>query len=113
MYVAIYEFEVKPGCAQDFERSWAAVTDAICEHRGSLGSRLHRSADRPNVYVAYAQWPSADVYHDETGMGQFTAEQQMARQRMRDSLMRSETLHLVEVCDDRLVAGDSPRKTTR
>ena len=104
MYIAIYEFEVKPGRSQDFEQSWATVTDAIRQHRGSLGSRLHRSADTPSVYVAYAQWPSAEVYRDESGWARFTPEQQAARTAMRDSLVRSVTLHLANVCDDRLAS---------
>jgi len=34
MFIAVYEFKVKPGKEKEFEQSWAVVTDAIAKHRG-------------------------------------------------------------------------------
>ena len=104
MHIAVYEMKVKPGQQAEFESAWAEVTDAIREHRNSLGSRLHKTGD-PLVYMAYAQWPDRATYDDAAGFERFSGAQQQARQRMRDALEDVNVVYRAEVCDDRLSRG--------
>lgn len=83
-----------------FEKNWALFTEAIFRCRGSLGSRLHTTKTM-NVYIAYAQWPSEDIYFSD-GDIPYTEAELIARQKMQDSVEESKVLHLMEVCDDRL-----------
>jgi hypothetical protein len=53
MFIAVYEFKVKPGKEKEFEESWATVTDNFIRSRGTHGSRLHKT-DQEQVYVGYA-----------------------------------------------------------
>jgi heme-degrading monooxygenase HmoA len=101
MFVALYEMTAKPGCEDGFERAWALVTDAIYRVRGSLGSRLHKT-EKPGVYIAYAQWPSREVYEDESGKDNLTGIEKDAFDQMKRSASQIRTLHLMEVSDDRL-----------
>ena len=64
MYIIIYSFKVKPGKELDFEKAWLELTKLIYQYEGSLGSRLHKESDLH--YIAYAQWPSKDVF-DNSG----------------------------------------------
>ncbi len=102
MIVMLYQFTVKSGCQKIFEKNWAAVTDAIKRTRGSLGSRLHTTED-PLVYIAYAQWPSFEVYDSDAMSDPYTSEEEAARVAMKESCDKIETLHKMEVCDDRLI----------
>ena len=111
MLIALYEMTAKSGREEDFEQAWAELTDAIYQVRGSLGSRLHRT-ETPGLYIAYAQWPSRAVY-ESTDSHLFSAAQLASGERMRDALESSRTLHLMDVCDDRLrsvVRGPPPPK---
>ena len=101
MFVALYEMTAKPGHEADFERAWAAVTDAIYRVRGSLGSRLHKT-ETPGVYIAYAQWPSRQVYEDASMRARFTESETQQIVRMKESASLIRTVHLMEVFDDRL-----------
>lgn len=100
MMIAIYEFKARPGQENNMEVAWAEVTDAIYEVQGSLGSRLHRT-DTEGVYIAYAQWPSRAIY-EAADSARYSEAQQAARLRMKEAMASVKTLHLVEVCDDRL-----------
>lgn len=101
MYIAIYEFKVKKEKIDQFKKNWQIVTDAIYEHCGSLGSRLHKSKDEL-TYIAYAQWPSKEIYENNDGHDHFTDQQQSARADMLGACEDIQTLHLLEVTDDRL-----------
>lgn len=85
----------------EFEKTWAKVTDAIAKHRGALGSRLHKT-EQKRVYVAYAQWPSREMYFDETGLETFSAEENQERGKMKAATEYIKTVYLMEVVDDRL-----------
>lgn len=61
MYCVIYKFNVKKEKAQEFIMAWKNVSKAYKTLCGSLGSRLHKTQNE-NVFIAYAQWPSKDVY---------------------------------------------------
>lgn len=59
----LLEFEVKKGFEDKFLKAWDETTEIIYRNFGSLGSRLHREEE--GLYVAYAQWPSIEVYESE------------------------------------------------
>jgi hypothetical protein len=102
MIVVLYQFTVKSGCQNTFEKNWATVTDAIKRTRGSLGSRLHKT-ENSVVYIAYAQWPSFEVYDSDNMIESYTPEEETARTLMKECCDKIETLHRMEVFDDRLI----------
>jgi quinol monooxygenase YgiN len=106
MLIALYEMKPKPGREKDFEKAWAEVTDAICAVQGSVGSRLHQT-ETPGLYIAYAQWPSRSVYDAADG-SRYSESQQASRERMKDAMESARTLHLMDVCDDRLRSDAMP-----
>jgi Antibiotic biosynthesis monooxygenase len=55
----LYRFRLAPDREQEFIDGWSHVTRELRDHRGGLGSRLHRGPD--GIWYAYAQWPSAEV----------------------------------------------------
>src|SRR5580698_2260004 len=57
MYVVLYRWRLHPGSEQAFIEAWSQVSAFLLTQRGSLGSRLHRSAD--GIWYSYAQWPDA------------------------------------------------------
>jgi heme-degrading monooxygenase HmoA len=56
MFVAVYQWKLKPGREEEFRRAWVKATVKNYRIKGSLGSRLHRNVD--GTWVATAQWPS-------------------------------------------------------
>ncbi|MGH9877401.1 MAG: antibiotic biosynthesis monooxygenase family protein [Nitrososphaerales archaeon] len=100
MFVAVYEFKVKPGKEAEFQKAWANVTDAMAKHRGALGSRLHQ-AEQQSVYVAYAQWPSKEKYFDEFGAKKFSAEENLERNILKAATEYIKTVYLMEVVEDK------------
>jgi len=100
MFIVVYEFKVKAG-KEEFQKSWAKVTDAIAKRRGGLGSRLHKT-ERERVYVAYAQWPSREMYFDESDQKKFSAEENLERDKMKAATEYIKTVYLMEVVEDRL-----------
>ena len=63
-FAVIYTFEVIEGQQEQFIEAWTRLTELIREHRGGLGSRLHR--DEQGRFVAYAEWPSREVFAADT-----------------------------------------------
>jgi len=100
MFVALYEFQIKEGMNAQFEKNWAIFTDSIYRCRGSKGSRLHTTKTK-NTYIAYAQWPDEKTYFSD-GEEFYNEGELIARQLMRDSVLESKVLHLMDVSDDRL-----------
>lgn len=100
MFIAVYEFKVKPGKEKEFQSSWANVTEAIAKHRGGLGSRLHQT-DKDGIYVAYAQWPSKEKYFYESGADKFSPEENHERDKMKAATEYIKTVYLMEVVEDR------------
>mgnify|MGYP001585188256 CR=1 FL=1 len=100
MFIAVYEFKIKAGQEQEFQKAWANVTDSIAKHRGALGSRLHKT-EQERVYVAYAQWPSREMYFDESGAKKFSAEENLERNKMKAATEYIKTVYLMEVVEDR------------
>jgi long-chain acyl-CoA synthetase len=47
------------GDTQEFERVWRESSEFMCSQPGFISFRLHRSLNRPDVYVNVAVWESA------------------------------------------------------
>lgn len=65
-HCVIYRFRIKDDAADQFIEGWSAVTCALREQRGALGSRLHRCED--GLWYAYAQWPDAETRAASRGL---------------------------------------------
>jgi hypothetical protein len=103
VFVALYEFQVRSGCEADFEIAWQSVTDMIFDLRGSWGSRLH-TTEAPGVYVAYAQWPSAEAFDElETPVSPGLMAKIEHMRAMTDSIR---LVYRMTVCEDRLQTSD-------
>lgn len=61
MFCLIYKFPVIAGKEADFRDEWRTVTEILYEQHGSLGARLHQTAD--GTFIAYAQWQDRDRWH--------------------------------------------------
>jgi heme-degrading monooxygenase HmoA len=48
--------QIKPGQEEEFERTWAAVGDAVTRHRANLGQWLARSDEERGVYYIASDW---------------------------------------------------------
>jgi len=81
MYCYLLEFSVREGEEDRFIESWGEVTEYIRRQFGSLGSRLHKTAD--GAYIAYAQWPDKESRFSDHA---WSAEGLEARERMLDTL---------------------------
>ena len=101
MYIVLYEMQTKPGRETEFEQAWAVVTDAIKEHCGGLGSRLHRT-ETPGLYVAYAQWPSREKFLKRDTVRRFSEFEETASNVMRETTEYIRTIHQMDIVDDRL-----------
>lgn len=82
MIGVLLEFDVKKGFENEFIEAWNETTEIIYRNFGSLGSRLHR--DETGLYVAYAQWPSLEVYESEQ---HWSDDDLKVREKMRDTLV--------------------------
>ncbi len=85
----------------EFEQCWGEFTEAIYRVCGSLGSRLHNTEDS-SVYIAYAQWPTKEVWERAVSDSSYTQEELSARMRMRSSLEEIKVLYGLSVLDDKL-----------
>ena len=59
MFTVLYRWRLHEGQEQQFIDAWSRISDLYLQHRGSLGSRLHRGPD--GIWYSYAQWPSAEA----------------------------------------------------
>ncbi|MCA9580268.1 MAG: antibiotic biosynthesis monooxygenase [Myxococcales bacterium] len=105
MFVVIYEMVAREGMAQAFRDSWAEVTEWIYQRAGSLGSRLHRTAD-PHRFIAYAQWPDEETFEraNQGITGSREPEEEAARARMAAATEKVAVLHRLHVERDLLKA---------
>lgn len=62
MYCVVYEFTVDKKNEEKFKKLWHELTLKIIEECHSAGSRLHCVDNNENTWVAYAQWPSKEIY---------------------------------------------------
>ena len=102
MFCVIYEFKVKDGSNLAFESAWADFTEAIYRVCGSLGSRLHKTDDS-QTYIAYAQWPSREVFNRNASQESYTPQEWSRREAMRASLENPpKIVYELDLFDDRL-----------
>ena len=65
MFVVLWEFEVKPGSTERFERVYSPGGDWDSLFRrdpGHAGTYLWRDLDRPNTYLTADYWHSRAAY---------------------------------------------------
>mgnify|MGYP000942295384 CR=1 FL=1 len=98
MFTVLYRWRLIEGKEQQFIEAWSRVSDLYLQHRGSLGSRLHRGHD--GLWYSYAQWPSAAA-RDAAFAGPKLDE--AASQRMREAIMESLPEIVLEPVADFLV----------
>lgn len=100
MFIVLYEFEIHEGQEAAFEKSWGQVTDAVYAKQGSLGSRLHRG-QAAGHYIAYAQWPSAEVFQNNNH-DNYSEEELGMMAAMQATIKQADILNMLTVADDRL-----------
>ena len=98
MFIAIYQFDIKPEKRDQFVQSWKELTQLIYEFEGSLGSRLHRESEIR--YIAYAQWPNRDRWKHSGD--QLPEEANTWRAQMKEACTEIKTLHALEMDEDLL-----------
>jgi len=93
MLAVILEFEVIAGHESQFIAAWTECTQVIYQHFGSLGSRLHQAGG--SKFIAYAQWPDADIYAQQ----EWPLELTPVRDRMRATLVtgKPKVLHQLQL----------------
>ena len=99
MFIAIYQFTVKPDREADYEKAWHDVTRSLYEHQGSLGSRLHKNSKL--IYLGYAQWPNKNAWRNSDK--KLKEATKMQQEKLRETCEIIETLYELEVVDDLLV----------
>lgn len=55
MFAVIYQGYLKPGRENEYQEAWSKVAQYFIEHRGAIGSCLHKTSD--GLWVAYSRWP--------------------------------------------------------
>jgi quinol monooxygenase YgiN len=65
MFCVLYEFTVDQSQQSQFKNLWHQLTIRIRDESGSMGSRLHKVIDDDITWIAYAVWPSKNIY-DQT-----------------------------------------------
>lgn len=99
IFIALYEFKIKPGKEDDFRKAWLKTTKGIYQEFGSLGSRLH-STEKENIYIGYAQWPNREKWSSDKV--ELSVEYLSAWEEMKECIEESKTLYEMEVTDDYL-----------
>jgi hypothetical protein len=67
MFLVLWEFEVKPGCEQRFERVYSPGGDWDSLFRrdpNHTGTHLFRDTGRPRVYLTADYWRSRKAYEE-------------------------------------------------
>lgn len=55
MFAVIYRGYVYPDAEREYQKLWRQIAKYFIEHRGALGSCLHKTTD--GSWVAYSRWP--------------------------------------------------------
>lgn len=105
MFYVIYEFTVDAAAQGEFEKLWHDLTIEIRNNSGGLGSRLHKALNKPNCWVAYAQWPNKEIWENAAPLK--VTSQASLRKRMREVCNDIKVVYQLEMTDDLLV--DVPR----
>jgi len=56
VFRVMLRMEIKPGRAEEFERTWTEVGDSVTSHPANLGQWLSRSIDEPGIYYIVSDW---------------------------------------------------------
>ncbi|WP_375748421.1 antibiotic biosynthesis monooxygenase family protein [Vibrio sp. HN007] len=110
MFIAIYEFEIKPGTESVFRKAWLEVTKEIYLNCGSLGSRLH-TTETTNTFIGYAQWPDKKTW--ESAPQVESSNYKANRKIMKNCLVSSRTIHQLEVLSDYLQKTELNKSETQ
>lgn len=106
MFTVIYSFKVLPAQSDVFEESWSQLTTLIYQYEGSLGSRLQKVAVQKEGehihYIAYAQWPSRQLW--ENSGSKLPKEAEAIRSAMKNACNHIETLFELDVVNDLLAS---------
>jgi len=65
LFLALWEFEVKPGCEEKFERVYGADgawTKLFIQDSMYRGTRLVKDAERQRVYLTLDFWETREAY---------------------------------------------------
>jgi len=52
----LLRMQIKPGLAEELERTWLGVGKVITDHPANLGQNLLRSTDEEGVYYIVSDW---------------------------------------------------------
>jgi hypothetical protein len=55
MFAVIYQSYIKLGRESEYRAAWNTVARYFVNHRGAIGSCLHRTPD--GLWLAYSRWP--------------------------------------------------------
>lgn len=55
MFAVIYRSYIKPEQEEEYQQLWNQVATYFIQHRGALGSCLHKTED--GLWLAYSRWP--------------------------------------------------------
>ncbi|WP_320783987.1 antibiotic biosynthesis monooxygenase family protein [Streptomyces sp. CRN 30] len=58
MIRTVLDMRVRPGCAEEFERTWRESAAVAARYPGSLGQTMLRAPDDPLLYTITADWSS-------------------------------------------------------
>jgi len=58
-FAVIYQGYLKPNRESEYQILWNKIARYFMEHRGAIGSCLHRTSD--DLWLAYSRWPSKAV----------------------------------------------------
>jgi hypothetical protein len=56
MFAVIYQLFIHPGREEEYQKAWNQIAAFFVEHRGAIGSTLHKCED--GSWVAYSRWPN-------------------------------------------------------
>jgi len=60
MFAVIYKFHIYQEAEEKYKKFWNQIATYFIEHRGALGSCLHKTAD--GEWVAYSRWPDKETW---------------------------------------------------
>lgn len=102
-FAVVYQWRVRVGMESQFRSAWEDLTAFLREHRGALGSRLHRTDN--GTIVAYAQWPDQATWERSCAHHQEDAE---LSRRLLDAVEETWSPMFLTTVSDRLIAEQTP-----
>jgi hypothetical protein len=59
MFAVIYKGHIYPEAEEKYKKRWNQIATYFIEHRGAIGSCLHKATD--GQWVAYSRWPDKET----------------------------------------------------